>query len=287
MSMNLRFCAVVFSGLALLASGCGKTGKPTVLAQENPPSVPRGKPELPVENKRDWQPLDTEPKPYDVLAYDVDVDFEKISSRAPEFRATLDLTLIPSLEGQQLLSLDAKGLEIESVMLKNEMRDLRFRVLEKNLEIDLGRFYHSPEALTLSIRYRWNKPFNQGLYFTSRNEGTDESETVWTTGEPDDQGWDFSHDPQFKAYVARAQTELVPMIERSAVGISLVTKSEVDIKFAIELGLMIMLDKPIITIVSPGEEVAEKIRLVSDADLATDEGQAAFQEALVKLGLGQ
>jgi hypothetical protein len=88
-----------------------------------------------------------------------------------------------------------------------------------------------------------------------------------TSSEPDDQGWDFSHDPEFKAYVARARSELVPMIEQSSVGISLVTKSEVDIKFAIELGLMIMLDKPIIAVVLEGAAVPPKLAKVVDAIL--------------------
>jgi hypothetical protein len=81
---------------------------------------------------------------------------------------------------------------------------------------------------------------------------------------------------------------LTQMIYTSAVGISLVPEdvAEVDVKFAIELGFMIMFDKPIIAIVLPGSHVPDKLRLVADqiieADLNTERGSAKVTAALKK-----
>jgi len=66
---------------------------------------------------------------------------------------------------------------------------------------------------------------------------------------------------------------------------------QTDVKFAVELGLSIMMNKPIIAIVMPGREIPEKLRLVADfvleADIDTAAGQAALQgvmgEAWLKL----
>jgi len=43
-----------------------------------------------------------------------------------------------------------------------------------------------------------------------------------------------------------------------------VDPASVDIKFAVELGLMIMLDKPIIMVIQPNQVLPEKLRRVAD-----------------------
>lgn len=80
---------------------------------------------------------------------------------------------------------------------------------------------------------------------------------------------------------------LVPKVADSAVCVSIVPRNEknwVDAKFCIELGVMIMLDKPILAIAHPDAPVPEKLRLVADrvvvADLETSEGQRAIAEAI-------
>ena len=79
---------------------------------------------------------------------------------------------------------------------------------------------------------------------------------------------------------------LVPKVADSAVCVSIVPqdKQYIDAKFCVELGVMIMLDKPIIALVQPGAEVPEKLRLVADqiveADVRTQEGQAVVHAAL-------
>jgi hypothetical protein len=74
---------------------------------------------------------------------------------------------------------------------------------------------------------------------------------------------DYENDPQFIAWAKRVKEELVPKIDSSACTISLVPEGEVDVKFAVELGLSIMLDKPIIVVVRPGTKVPDKLALVA------------------------
>jgi hypothetical protein len=70
--------------------------------------------------------------------------------------------------------------------------------------------------------------------------------------------------PEWRRYSQRAMHELVPMIADSTVTISLTPQGETDIKFALELGLSIMMDKPIIAVVEPGTKVPGKLAKVAD-----------------------
>lgn len=93
----------------------------------------------------------------------------------------------------------------------------------------------------------------------------------------------------------QAVTEgLVPKVMDSAVCISLApSENSLDAKFCVELGVMIMLNKPIIAVARPGDEIPPKLALVADkivhADIATPEGQSLLHEAIedmyLELGL--
>lgn len=82
-------------------------------------------------------------------------------------------------------------------------------------------------------------------------------------------------DPGFREFSERVHRDLLPKLEDSSVVASLLPEGEVDVKFAIELGLSIMLDKPIIAVVRPGVHIPEKLARVVDrfveGDLKTDE----------------
>lgn len=56
------------------------------------------------------------------------------------------------------------------------------------------------------------------------------------------------------------------MINDSSVCVSIVPENamQTDVKFAVELGFMIMMDKPIIAVVRPGTKVPSKLVLVAD-----------------------
>ena len=67
---------------------------------------------------------------------------------------------------------------------------------------------------------------------------------------------------------------------------------DLDIRYCVELGASLLLDKPIIVIVLPGREdaVPERLRRAADAvvrvDLDTETGREELQAALHDLGLG-
>lgn len=69
----------------------------------------------------------------------------------------------------------------------------------------------------------------------------------------------------WKQFADRCINELVPKIDGSAMTISLVPNGPGDVKFAVELGFSIMMDKPIIAVVKPGMKVPSKLIAVADA----------------------
>lgn len=98
-------------------------------------------------------------------------------------------------------------------------------------------------------------------------------------------------DPQWHDYAERVKRELVPKMRDSSIAVSMCTDSEPDPKLAIETGYMILLDKPIITVVTPGATVPRKLAMVSDviveADLDRPEETARkIREAVLSLDLG-
>ncbi|HTF53616.1 MAG TPA: hypothetical protein VK735_39740 [Pseudonocardia sp.] len=107
---------------------------------------------------------------------------------------------------------------------------------------------------------------------------------------------DWSDDPDAKKWLDHAQKTLPPMMRDSAICMSLTPANGVpDAKYAVELGMMIMMDKPIIVLVQPGTKVPEKLMRVADGvvevDLAKkpEESQqrinAAIDDIMRRLGL--
>lgn len=98
-------------------------------------------------------------------------------------------------------------------------------------------------------------------------------------------GSDPFDDPAFKRYAKRCRDELEPMMKDSAVCMSILPSLEhVDVKFATELGFMIMLDKPIIAIVQANSKVPSKLVLIADeiveGDLDDPSMKARLMEAM-------
>lgn len=76
---------------------------------------------------------------------------------------------------------------------------------------------------------------------------------------------------EFEAWAERVRAELVPKIDGSSATVQILpTSGEVDIKFAVELGISIMLDKPIIALVTPGAKVPDKLVRVADRIIEVD-----------------
>jgi hypothetical protein len=82
------------------------------------------------------------------------------------------------------------------------------------------------------------------------------------SGLPPEDRW-VESDPDFIAWAEEVTGYLVPMIQSSAITVSLVPKGPSDIKFAVELGLSIMLDKPIIAVLAPGAHCPPALRRVA------------------------
>lgn len=97
---------------------------------------------------------------------------------------------------------------------------------------------------------------------------------------------DYADDPQFRDWAERVRVHVLPKVSASALTVSLVPTGETDIKFAVELGLSIMLDKPIIAVVQPGTRVPERLIRVADriveADVYSEQGRERLQEAIGK-----
>ena len=98
--------------------------------------------------------------------------------------------------------------------------------------------------------------------------------------EPDDrESWN-----EFVEHFRRDALE--KMTESAFVAQLVPDKDGFDVKFAVELGAAIMLDKPILAIVIPGAEMPLKLRLIADvvveADLDTEEGRQAISRAIQK-----
>jgi hypothetical protein len=98
---------------------------------------------------------------------------------------------------------------------------------------------------------------------------------------------DHGHDPEFKAWAAQVADSLIPMMNNSEVVVSLAPEGETDIKYAVELGLSIMMDKPIIVVAMPGQPLPVRLHRVADAivytDISTEQGRADLNAVLEHL----
>ncbi len=104
----------------------------------------------------------------------------------------------------------------------------------------------------------------------------------------------YENDPEFVAWAKRIREQLVPMMENCAVVTSILCDPKnVDAKFAVELGIAVMLNKPIIALVRPGIQIPEKLARVVDRfvefhpgdELGTMAGLREAIEAIRPVGL--
>jgi len=89
-------------------------------------------------------------------------------------------------------------------------------------------------------------------------------------------------DPEFIEWAERVQREVVPKIAGASFTVSLMPQGKPDIKFAVELGLSVMMDKPIILAVPTGSTVPAKLRALADDIVEVDwsEGSPAVHSVL-------
>jgi len=99
---------------------------------------------------------------------------------------------------------------------------------------------------------------------------------------------DYADDPEYKRWAKDVQENLIPKLDDSAMTISMVPSGPTDVKFAVELGLSIMMGKPIIAAVSPGTRVPRGLVKVADEIVEVDmdqpeKAQKAIFDAMVRI----
>ena len=93
---------------------------------------------------------------------------------------------------------------------------------------------------------------------------------------------------EWDKFVEHTRRETLEKMTDSAFVMSIVPDDKnLDIKFAVELGMAIMLDKPIMAIVQPGARVPDKLRAVCEEIVETDidleEGRAKIVQAISRM----
>ncbi len=95
--------------------------------------------------------------------------------------------------------------------------------------------------------------------------------------------------PEFDKFADRVRKELVPKIKDSDLFVSITpeSKEKVDVKFAVELGLAIMYNKPIIAVIQPGTQISEKFSKVVDRfvelDLTDPNGRQRLMDTIKEM----
>lgn len=90
---------------------------------------------------------------------------------------------------------------------------------------------------------------------------------------------DWSEDPDFKKFAEDVLRGTVPKIADSAyvMAIAPMAGNKADIKQAVEIGLAILMDKPLIVIAPTGRTIADRLLRIADhvieGDLSTEAGR--------------
>lgn len=77
--------------------------------------------------------------------------------------------------------------------------------------------------------------------------------------------------PEMVQWAAHVRHQVLPKLRQSALTISLYPKGDPDIKIAVELGMTLMLDKPLVFLVGPGQVVPDRLRRCADLIIEEDD----------------
>ena len=101
---------------------------------------------------------------------------------------------------------------------------------------------------------------------------------------------DLRNNPEYIAWEEDVRTNLIPKVQGSSLTAIIAPRNGPDIKFSVELGLAIMLDKPLILICEPEQVIPEKLRAIADAVVEVNwrggdpvRTQEAIREAITKV----
>lgn len=78
--------------------------------------------------------------------------------------------------------------------------------------------------------------------------------------------------PEFDEFAEHIRAELVPEITESKIVLSITPEdpSKFDATFAVQLGVAVVLDKPILLVIRPGQKIPGKLRRVADLIVEVD-----------------
>jgi hypothetical protein len=83
---------------------------------------------------------------------------------------------------------------------------------------------------------------------------------------------DWQNDPTLARWVKHVLDDMKPKMEESALIAQIVPTDEGEVKFWVELGASIMMDKPIIAIAFEGRSIPKKLRMIADEIVVLPEG---------------
>lgn len=98
----------------------------------------------------------------------------------------------------------------------------------------------------------------------------------------------WRNDPTFGRWVKSVLTDMKPKLEESALVCQLVPDDVGEVKFWVELGASIMMDKPIVAVAFEGRQIPKKLRMIADEIVilpegATPEGAVELEEAFERV----
>lgn len=92
---------------------------------------------------------------------------------------------------------------------------------------------------------------------------------------------------EWEAIVSHVQVKTLPAMTTSRYVVLMVPETTPDVRFCVELGLAIMLEKPVVTVLRPGQELPRGLGKVTwrtvRADPRTPEGTTRLAEILAEL----
>jgi len=92
---------------------------------------------------------------------------------------------------------------------------------------------------------------------------------------------DWSQEPEAQAWIKDVQENMVPRMQASGAVVS-IQQGTTDVKLAVELGMALLLGKPLILAVTPGVEVPEGLRRAADDIIEFDMTEPAATAQAVR-----
>ena len=94
---------------------------------------------------------------------------------------------------------------------------------------------------------------------------------------------DWSSDPKFKKFARQVAKGTVPAMADSAYVINIApAKGDYDVRVAVEIGLAILMDKPLIVFAPKGRTIADRLLRVADHVIEGDTSTETGREELMR-----